>query len=56
MFSQRQGQTVPGLHPKHVNIMRKKGGKLRTERLIPIDINPQPIEVPKRSISSAYVR
>jgi hypothetical protein len=56
-FSQRlQGQAIPGLHPKHVNILRRKAGKLRTERLIPIDIYPQAIEVPKRSISSAYVR
>ena len=55
-FSQKQGQAVTGLNPKHVNILRKKGGKLRTERLIPIDIYPQAMEVPKRSISSAYVR
>jgi hypothetical protein len=52
----RQGQIVPGLNPKHVNILRRKAGKLRTERLIPIDIYPQAIEAPKRSISSAYVR
>jgi hypothetical protein len=53
---QQQSQAVAGLNPKHVNILRKKGGKLRTERLIPIDIYPQAIEVPKRSISSAYIR
>jgi hypothetical protein len=55
-FSQQQVATVPGLNPKHVNVLRKKAGKLRTERIIPIDITPQVIEVPKRSISSAYVR
>ncbi|MEX2316780.1 MAG: hypothetical protein WD669_06490 [Pirellulales bacterium] len=56
LIGRQQGQTVPGLNPKHVNILRRKGGKLRTERLIPIDIYPQAIEAPKRSISSAYVR
>ena len=55
MLSQKQALSVPGLNPKHVNILRKKGGKLRTERLIPIDITPQVIDTPKRSISSAYV-
>jgi hypothetical protein len=56
MIAQRQGAIVSGMNPKHVNILRKKGGKLRTERLIPIDITPQVMEAPKRSISSAYVR
>jgi hypothetical protein len=56
LLRQHQGQPQEGLHPKHVNILRRKGGKLRTERLIPFDINPEAIEVPKRSISSAYVR
>jgi hypothetical protein len=55
-LAQQQLKSAPGLHPKHVNILRKRAGKLRTERLIPIDIHPQAIEVPRRSISSAYVR
>jgi hypothetical protein len=55
-FMQQQGPVVTGLNPKHVNILKRKGGKLQTERLIPIDVYPEAIEVPKRSVSSAYVR
>ena len=55
-LSSQQAQVVPGLNPKHVKIMRRKRGKLETERLIPMDIYPKAIEAPKRSISSAYVR
>lgn len=51
-----QVQTVSGLNPKHVKINRRRRGKLVTERIIPIDIYPQAMEAPKRSISSAYVR
>ncbi len=56
LLNQNRGAMVQGLNPKHVNILRRKGGKLRTERLIPIDITPEVIEAPKRSVSSAYVR
>jgi hypothetical protein len=55
-LGQQQAQFVSGLNPKHVKILRKKGGKLRTERVIPIDIHPQAIEVPQRFLSSAYAR
>jgi hypothetical protein len=49
----QQSPIVPGMNPKHVKILR--GGKRkRTERIIPIDVHPHVIEVPKRSISSAY--
>jgi hypothetical protein len=55
-LGQQQAQLVSGLNPKHVKILRRKGGKLRTERVIPLDIYPQAIEVPQRSLSSAYAR
>jgi hypothetical protein len=45
---------VPGLNPKHVKILRGSGKRKRTERIIPMDVYPRVIEVPKRSISSAY--
>jgi hypothetical protein len=52
----QQTPMVQGLSPKHVKIMRRRGGKLTTERIIPIDIYPEAVEVPKRSISSMYAR
>ena len=42
-FSNGLGDTAEGFHPK-----RFVG--------LPFDIQPQPIECPKQSISSAYVR
>jgi hypothetical protein len=53
-FSNQQGQIVPGMNPKHVKIFKGRGKKRRIERVIPLDVNPQAIEAPKRSISSAY--
>jgi hypothetical protein len=50
----QQGQIVPGLNPKHVKILKGSGKNMRVDRIIPIDIYPQAIEAPKRSISSAY--
>jgi hypothetical protein len=50
MLSNHDGQVASGLNPKHVKIMRGK----RVERIIPIDIYPTAIEVPRRSISGAY--
>jgi hypothetical protein len=49
-----QSPIVPGLNPKHVKILRGSGKRKRTERIIPMDVHPHVIEVPKRSISSAY--
>lgn len=49
-----QGQVVSGLNPKHVKILKGSGKRARVERIIPIDVYPQAIETPKRSISSAY--
>jgi hypothetical protein len=42
------------MKPKHVKILRGRGKRKRTERIIPIDVHPHVIEVPKRSISGAY--
>ena len=49
----QENQIVPGLNPKHVKIF-KKGKKKTLERVIPLDVYPAAIEVPKRSVSSAY--
>jgi len=53
-LSGQQGQVVPGMNPKHVKILRGSGRRRRVERIIPMDVYPQAIEVPKRSVSSAY--
>jgi hypothetical protein len=53
-LSGQQGQLVPGMNPKHVKILKGSGKRMRVARIIPIDIYPQAIEVPKRSVSSAY--
>jgi hypothetical protein len=53
-ISSQQGQIVPGLNPKHVKILKGSGKRARVERIIPIDVHPQAIEAPKRSVSSAY--
>jgi hypothetical protein len=50
----QQSPVVPGMNPKHVKILRGNGKRKKLERIIPIDVYPQAIEVPKRSISSAY--
>ena len=50
MLTSNQGQIAPGMHPKHVKILRGK----RVERIIPLDVYPHTVEVPRRSISGAY--
>jgi hypothetical protein len=50
----QQSPVVPGMNPKHVKIMRGSGKRKQVERIIPVDVYPQAIEVPKRSVSSAY--
>jgi hypothetical protein len=45
---------VPGLNPKHVKILKGRGKRVSVERIIPMDVYPQAIETPRRSISSAY--
>jgi hypothetical protein len=51
LTSQSNGQITPGMHPKHVKIVQSG----RMDRIIPIDVFPHTIDVPRRSISSAYV-
>jgi hypothetical protein len=53
-LSNKQAQVVAGLNPKHVKITRGRGKSLRVERIIPMDVHPQAIDVPRRSVSSAY--
>jgi hypothetical protein len=53
-LSNQQGQLVPGLNPKHVKILKGRGNRVSVERIIPMDVYPQAIEAPKRSVSSAY--
>lgn len=53
-ISSQQGQIVPGLNPKHVKIISGSGNRRRVRRIIPIDIYPQAMEVPRANISSAY--
>lgn len=50
----QQNQIVPGLNPKHVKIFKGGSKKKNIDRVIPLDIYPAAIEVPRRSLSSAY--
>ena len=50
----KQAQVVPGLNPKHVKVMHGHGKNQKVERIIPMDVHPEAIDVPKRSVSSAY--
>lgn len=53
-LSGKQAQIVHGLNPKHVKVLHGRGKSLKVDRIIPIDVHPQAIDVPKRSVSSAY--
>ncbi len=53
-LSGKQAQIVPGMNPKHVKIMHGHGKSVKVDRIIPMDVHPQAIDVPKRSVSSAY--
>jgi hypothetical protein len=53
-LSNKQGHVVAGLNPKHVKILRGRGKSLKVDRIIPIDVHPEAIDVPKRNVSSAY--
>ncbi len=53
-LSGQQAQVVPGLNPKHVKILEGHGKNVTVKRIIPMDIHPQVLDVPKRSVSSAY--
>jgi hypothetical protein len=50
MLTNNHGQVTASLNPKHVKIMRRN----KIERVIPIDVYPHVIEVPRASISSSY--
>lgn len=50
MITSHQGQVVSGLNPKFVRIVKR--GEL--DRVIPMDIYPHTLEVPRTSVSSAY--
>jgi hypothetical protein len=50
----QQSPIVPGMNPKHVKIFSGNGKRKKVDRIIPMDVHPQAIEVPKRSVSSAY--
>lgn len=50
MIANHQGQIVPGMNPKHVKVFNGR----RLDRIIPMDVYPHTIEVPRRSVSSAY--
>ena len=53
-LSSQQAQAVPGMNPKHVKIWHGSGRRRKVSRIIPMDIHPHAIEVPKRSVSGAY--
>jgi hypothetical protein len=53
-LNNQNAQVVPGLNPKHVKILKGRGKNISVERIIPLDVHPQVIDVPKRSVSSAY--
>ena len=53
-LSSQQAQAVPGLNPKHVKIWQGSGRRRKVSRIIPMDVHPHAIEVPKRSVSGAY--
>lgn len=53
-LNSKQAQIVPGMNPKHVKIMQGRGKSVKVDRIIPMDVHPTAIDVPKRSISSAY--
>jgi hypothetical protein len=50
ILSSHDTQVAAGMNPKHAKIMRGK----KVDRIIPFDVYPHAIEVPKESISSAY--
>ena len=47
LFSSEHGQIAHGLQPKYIEYQKNK--------FVPLDINPEVIETPKRSVTSAYV-
>ena len=52
MLNTHDLQVAKNMNPKHVKIMNGK----KVARIIPIDIYPHTVDVPKRSISGVYSR
>jgi hypothetical protein len=52
VMTDQTAQFAGGMNPKHVKIMHGKD----IDRIIPMDVYPHAIEVPKTSVSSAYAR
>lgn len=50
MLNSHDTQVAAGMNPKHAKVMNGK----KVQRIIPFDVYPHSIEVPKTSISSAY--
>ncbi len=50
MLSSHDVEVAHNMNPKHVKIMQGK----KVERIIPFDIYPHTIDVPRRSVSGAY--
>ena len=50
MLSSHDVEVAQNMNPKHVKIMQGK----KVERIIPFDIYPHTIDVPRRSVSGAY--
>jgi hypothetical protein len=53
-LSGKQAQVVPGLNPKHAKLTSGRGRNIKVDRVILFDVHPEAIQVPKRSVSSAY--
>ena len=50
VLASHNGQIASGLNPKHVKILHGR----KVERIIPMDVYPHTIDVPRRSVSRAY--
>jgi hypothetical protein len=51
-YGSQLGPVTPGLNPKHVKIFNGR----RLERIIPMDVTPHTVEVPRESVSGSYAR
>ena len=51
VLASHNGQIASGLNPKHVKVMRGE----KVDRIIPMDVYPHTVDVPRRSVSGAYV-
>ena len=51
LFSNQHGQIATGLQPKYIEIRTANN---KPSRFIPLNINPEVVEAPKRSVTSVY--